>query len=211
MKSHINLIPLNNQLRQLVWRRSCQWAVVVCAVLGLSLLGGWIQWRHSLAEETRQRLLIQQALPMRKLQKQVEQTRLQMDELKQHDKLRLVLAGERPMITLVGLVSRAAAQCDSRVSVQRLAVQQRQSVLTEKTNSVDLLELEGIAVNHLDVTRFVAALRDSRVFQQVQLKYSESQKQNQIEAQRYRVECTYGAERRLAQSETNPAALQAIP
>ncbi|MCA9051766.1 MAG: PilN domain-containing protein [Planctomycetaceae bacterium] len=112
-------------------------------------------------------------------------------------------------LQLVGIISHAAAQNHGRISVRKLSLfsferplpgfeTENRSRSKSKKKSEPLptetrmqLDLTGIAIDDVAVASFVSSLRDSGVFESVDLQSSLSQQFNGQDTREYSVSCVY--------------------
>ena len=112
-------------------------------------------------------------------------------------------AGLHPL-QVIGLVSRSAEFVGGRLRVEKMSFQviEVSQPLVDQTagqNGVDLkqpapikafhLTLNGIASNYLAVSKFIIALRDSGLFESVELKSSERTEMAGGRARKFFVDC----------------------
>jgi Tfp pilus assembly protein PilN len=140
----------------------------------------------------------QKCAPLKKLQTELDAMRAELDDLQQREALAMSLADNVPDLTLLGVVSRAALRSDGTVYIEQLSLN-REAPPTAKEESDaaagpergGVLTLRGGGVDNLSVARFVAALRDSEVFERVQLKSTGVQAAAGTGARSYLVECVF--------------------
>ena len=187
MKNHLNLLPMNYRRKQLLIRRGQQWLVIWVGALVAA--GGlyWAQYTQNNRARSRLESLRREYAPVKQMADEVDMLRTKIVELRNRESIVLSLADEQSMLTLIGLLSRAAKQCEGQLCVQRLQLNRRQ----EGGPHVKVLQLEGIATtNHL-VAQFAAALRDTEAFQRVELKSSGRRVVENAEDQAYSLECVF--------------------
>jgi len=197
MKTYLNLMPQGLQRRELIRARVRQWSIVWVVAGALAVTVGSIQWTRLGSARSRVLGLQKEYAPVETLQKDNTSIRSQIEELQQREKITLEIADERPVLTLLGSVSRAARECEGNVCVQKLSLKPaRAAGGSRRLNSAETdvqrrLTLNGLGVDNLSVARFVAALRDTGVFSQVDLKSTEATTVNTVQARTYHLECTF--------------------
>jgi hypothetical protein len=116
--------------------------------------------------------------------------------LQQREQSALALAADRPVLTLLGTVSRAARACDDKLYLKHLSL--RRATLTSvaagkaapaKTPSTAVLD--GIAASNLHISRFAACLREAGVFSRVDVKSSVEKSQKDLSVLEFRIECAF--------------------
>jgi hypothetical protein len=185
-KDRLDLLPLAFQrkvLRRAIVRR---WVIVlgVCAALAVAI---FMRQHH-------EDKLLQQALeirrlragPLQALQSQKDALRKQLARIREDQQLRVELESEQLAFHLLATVSRSAATCIDNVQVQQFSFSRTRSAVTTQPVKTDgqsgqpeqteietvVMTVKGIGADNLTVSRFVVALRDSQMFDKVDLKSS---------------------------------------
>ncbi len=208
MKTFVNLLSLEYRRKELLRRRLLQWSLVwtLCAAAGVGLW--WLAQSRYRASLGALEGAEQAYTPLEKL---VRQTQAMQEELEQHSTKGTILSqlrDERPLLTVIGVVSQAARRCDGRLVVHDLSFQRHnQPAQTrdkdkakgaeeepeEKTAEVKApwasVTLKGEALDNLAVATFVVSLRDSGLFRRVELKSSVGNKSSKPELRSYVLEC----------------------
>jgi hypothetical protein len=186
MKDRLDLVPLAFR-RKMLWRSRCrQWGIAtgLCAVVAIVVC---VRQYHEL--QVRQKALAfrrLQAAPLEAVQTQNDELRKRIARYRDEQQLRVELESEQLAFHLLSTVSRSAATCIDGVQVQQFsfsrsrstvsaqsANSERQSGLSDQTEIETLvMTVKGIGADNLTVSRFVVALRDSQVFDKVDLKSS---------------------------------------
>jgi Tfp pilus assembly protein PilN len=199
MKTSLNILPYSLRLRQLVRVRLFQWVLLgsIAAAAGAGVLYAtkYAPYQASLAEL---RAREQKCEPLKKLQSELDAMRAELDDLQQREALAMSLADNVPDLTLLGVVSRAARRSDGTVYIEQLSLNRKAPpTAQEKSDAAagpepgGVLTLRGGGVDNLSVARFVAALRDSEVFERVELKSTGVQAAAGTGARSYLVECVF--------------------
>jgi hypothetical protein len=193
MNTHVNLLPAGYRRKQLLALRLRQWFAVWTLAAPIMAGLAWTDWSGLQSGAERLRSLQQDYGPIRALQQESESIAARIQELEQREALVFALADQPSMLALVGQLSRAARDCEGRVSVQKLELRRRQGVGTE--DAANGLVLEGVATDNQSVAGFAEALRDARAFARVELQSSESTHIGEpgrgVEARSYRLECAF--------------------
>lgn len=199
---HSDLLPTSVVNRRLLVPRMkawcCIWLLTAVAMIGLCLHRG----RSLTGMRLESALLNAQAKPLREVQASQKKMRAEVQRIRDRESL-LTESDSSQTLQLVGIVSQAAKRNEGRVSVQAFRLT---SIETEITPDKPLprkskkkpevlkqtqLELDGVAINDVAVASFVAMLRESGVFESVELKSTLSAVVNDHETRQYRVACIY--------------------
>lgn len=195
MKRHLNLIPPGIQVRQSLWDLCRIWLMFVGMLAVILALATWNQWRlyqtiaqrHARLEESRQ--MVKETLA------EVSSLRQQLETTRQQEAVALSLAEERPVVTVLGLIGQSAQKTGAAVAVAKLTFTSNvlsNAKATASQHEGSLLQLHGIGAGHLPVAQFVAAMRESALFERVDLKSSGEATMSPGTAGRsFIVECAY--------------------
>jgi len=172
MKTYVNLLPWEYRRDRLLRRRLKQWSLVwlACAVLA-----GIFAWtRYERVQQTRAEMLArqQQTAPVQELLADVRQLRLDIQQFSERETLVGQLREDRPPLTALGLVGRAARACGGRLRLTQLTFDRQQS---QQANAPAVLTINGLGLDYVVVARFVVALQEAQAFDQVGLKSSGQQ------------------------------------
>ena len=207
MKTFVNLLPLEYRRRQLVRCRLVQWSVVwaLCVLLAAGVWWGK-QCRHRSARyaaEAAERAY----LPLKKLLGESDAMRTELEQLHAKGTILRQLCDDRPIVTLIGVVSQGVHQCAGRLAVQKLSFERREEQIptgavksaarnkepgqspSQETVPWAVVALEGEALDNIAVATFVVSLRDTALFRSVELKSSVSKKSTDGEFRSYSLEC----------------------
>ena len=109
----------------------------------------------------------------------------------------MALCDERPVLAVVGLVSRAAQSCRGGVLVERLEFQRDDRSVSQgraahqAAGGAGLLLLTGVGRSNVAVAQLAAALRDAGVFDRVEVKSTAAEKRTHGDFQSYTIECGF--------------------
>lgn len=208
--THTNLLPLDFRRLLLVKIRLLQWSLV----WGLSLLALVALWAAKSVDrqaQTRQlQTLERQCDPLREMNADNKRVRKRLAELEQRQSLLADLDTVQYPLLLVGIVSQGTHRSQARVQVRDFSLAPVAPVSAKSTKSANQvkkkknekqaeenvsarmrLTLKGIALDDLAVAQFIVALRDTGVFNSVELKSSLVTQLASGLAREYFVECTY--------------------
>ena len=199
MKSSLNLLPYTLRRRQIVRLRFRQWCFIWAAAAAIaSGIVYWTQYASCQSCLADLQMLERKYAPLKKMETELNSMRAQMDDLQKRETLALSLADDVPDLTLLGTISRAAYQSNGSVYVKQWILDRKTTPQRHDKNSVveapkrsGMLTLQGAGIDNLSVARFVAALRDSGVFDVVELKSTGMQATRNTEARGYLVECMF--------------------
>ncbi len=190
MKSHLNLLPSSerrkNVLRRCLWQWSLIWSLGACVALTVV----WTQYstlqgeRHELSKKQRA------ASPITKQIAKILEMEERLADLRQHKVIQLALENKRPVMALLAVVSKSSSECRGDLYLEKLSFD-REVGRTQATadSTFGSITMEGTAINNLVVAKFVSLLRDTGLFQRVELKSSVTAKNVTRSFQAYIVEC----------------------
>jgi len=193
MKTHLNLLPYDHLRGGLVRRRACQWSIVTGGTLVLVLAMGWSQ-RASYTTMSDQLKSLEVAYePIQQLKTESVVLRKKLAESRQREAITLRLAVHQPVLTVLGIVSAAAKQCDGHVAVNTLAITRQETANRHAQNrpGKNIVTLDGIADDDAAIARFADALRTGRVFKQVSLRKTGNHEISAVKVRSYSIECSY--------------------
>ena len=186
IKDRLYLLPLVFQRKLLRHSRIKQWSVAtgLCAVVAFAAC---VRQHHKY--QVRQKVLDLrrlQAAPLQTVQTQNDELRKRLARFRDDQQLRVELESEQLAFHLLSTVSRSAATCIDTVQVQQFSFSRTRSTVNTQPSNTDgqqghpeqieietlMMTLKGIGADNLTVSRFVVALRDSQVFDKVDLKSS---------------------------------------
>ena len=203
MLNHLNLLPLSFRARQLVSTYVRAWGLVwlLCAV-GIGY-GCFHRWNHLLILEQDAAFAAVSSQPIRDFQSEHRAIIKDIEKIEERESW-LTDSDSREAMQIIGIISHSAGATHGRVSVQNLELnaiertavarkdpeqpQTKQEPVIEQRMQLDLT---GIADDDLAVASFVAGLRDSGVFESVELKSSFTQIFDEHNSREYNVSCIY--------------------
>lgn len=215
IKDHINLLPASYRQRCLVRRRLRQWSIAWAAVAVVLLLG-WLdqrsQWEATLAEVEMHE---QRYDEIRALKGEISRLVAQKQGLGQQQELVARLQRSPPPLLPVALVSASAKRCEGRVVVNRLMYHEETRPAPPPTApaapasggaapapaapaanvapaaplvSASLM-IDGVGADNVAIAEFVLGLRESGVFERVDLKSAAASTTRAGNVTSYQVEC----------------------
>ncbi|MDB5340630.1 MAG: hypothetical protein JWN70_6249 [Planctomycetaceae bacterium] len=205
MKQHLNLLPIQLRRRTLLRTRLRQWGFIwatMCAVAILLLGRSWYVLSAAYGDlATWER----RASGVQAVHEQNERLRVQIEGLRRRLAKYGDLNSEQIGLKLLATVSQSSAKTSGSHQIQKLSFNQTlvadapvhatpnaaTTATPPKTREVRALVLSGVAKSNITIAEFVSTLRDSGVFQKVDLKSSQGNKTNTKGPRQYQVECTF--------------------
>lgn len=210
-KDYVNLLPWSYRRRCLLRRRLRQWSIVA-ALMALALAAGWIDrragWEAALEDVEMHE---QRYDEVRSLKGEIARLLAEKQDLSKQQELVVRLQQAPPPLLPVALVSASAARCEGRVAVGRLTYNeemspQRPPVAGISTSGVPpapgqgtaavgppprsgRLTIDGIGTDNVAIAEFVLGLRESGVFDRVDLKSAAASTTRAGQVTAYQVEC----------------------
>lgn len=194
MKRSLNLIPMKTLRKQAVSQVFRQWLCMALIGMAVTAIAVWWVWNQT-AEQTRLlQAAQQQYAPLKNLEEETEALKRQASSLEKRERLALELSQNRSMLTLLGQLSSASMKCDSDVSISQMEMESKTTPAkpNEEAGVIESkLTLRGVGIDDVAIARFVAQLRDSQLFYDVQLTSTGSGKVGDKESKLYTVECVF--------------------
>lgn len=204
MKSSLNLLPFEYRVRELARRRLLQWSLVWVACAAMAFGVWWLKQSRCRAARLASEAAERDYRPLEVLIGESETMRTELEQLHAKGTVLGSLLDQRPVITLIGLTSQSVRQCRGRLVVRSMVFERHEEPLdhddrksknakpestTGQARPWALVSLKGEAVDNVAVARFVVSLRDSGLFQRVELKSSVGKSSAQEKLRSYLVEC----------------------
>jgi len=207
MKTFVNLLPFGYRRRDLFRARLVQWCLVwlACATVAT---GTWQVKRSRYLSSLRAMEAAQSRyLPLAELSRQRDAARKELDRLHAKGTILEQLRDEKPILTLMGVVSDSARKCKGRLFVNDLSFerherrtetarpQSRKSKgespppAAKKAEPWATVTFKGDALDNLAIATFAAGLRDAGLFRRVELKSSVGKKASLPAVRSFVVEC----------------------
>lgn len=209
----INLLPWHYRRRCLLRRRLRQWSIAWAAV-AIALAAGWLdqygRWQTALAELEMHE---QRYDEIRTVKSEIARLRAQQQNLGKQQNLVSQLQQAPPPLLALALVSGSAARCEGRVAVGRLAYGEEAVMSAPAAASPappagatppggnsppataarpayrGRLTIDGIGADNVAIAEFVLGLRESGVFERVDLKSAAASTSRAMNVTAYQVEC----------------------
>ena len=200
---HSNLLSRRFRLYLLIRQRLTQWSITWALLLAGSL--GWWFYRASQVGSLGERVALMEARsnPVQELRTRNQRIQQQLADMHRHELLLYQLDDEKIPYHLLALVSAKVVESQGRVQIQSFSMQRYDRLGTDSTTGnranpiaadrtvlpLAELSLTGRAQDNLAVSLFVASLRDSGVFENVDLKSSVGARRDAEQSQTFIVHC----------------------
>lgn len=203
--THVNLLPMRWRSRQMLGRWLALWAPIWVACL--AVCSAMCVTIYSERNECTSELNIARHTcgPLLALQSSSARHRRQLKKLKEQLALIAQLEDKTPVYSLLGLLSQSAKECSGRIRVDRLSFSQTRPApkavgpmppapgkpgeAPEPDGVKHLLQLSGVAQDNLAISQLVSSLRDSRLFDRVDLKSASGAGSGALRS--YSIECAF--------------------
>lgn len=203
MKPHLNLLPWKLRCQMLLRQRLWQWCVGWSALaLGFAVLLGW-RWHGLVRAQEHLSDWQRRASTVQAIDTRNESLRRQIAALTARLGRYGHLESEQIGFQLLATISQSSTFCAGNIQVQKMTFKHVQVADTTVAKDaapnakappmrdVRKLLLNGVAKDNLAVAQFVSSLRDSGVFQSVDLKSSLGNTVADVGSHTYHVECTF--------------------
>ncbi len=190
MKSSINLMSLPIRRKECIRARLRQWTMTLATlatVLGLVMTQRYWAYR-SLVH--RQLTLEAKYEPLADLKKANKSLASQIDAIRNEEQFVLALSDREPTVTLLGVLSEAVADSDSRVFLQKIELNNIVQADAQATRQ-SVLELAGIANSGPAVQQFAETLQHSLSFGKIDITSTKEYRLKQQLLQDFSLQCNY--------------------
>ncbi len=191
MKRHLNLMSSQARVRETVRWRTRQWLRVL-AVVGLFLAQlGIIQWWRCDQEWEQLDVYEAQYEPFRQMKSENKKVQRQIETILDRERIPLALAKERPVVTLLGTISKAVVESQRLVYIKQLDF--HQDILpTGTTNElVGDMVIEGVGIDGKAVAQLTESLRHAVPFADVKLTSTETVDTENQRMQAFTIQCSF--------------------
>ena len=190
MSIYVNLMTRRAKVRQLLRDRMRLWSRVVAAVIVGLVLHSLVTWWPVRSQSQRVELLETQYEPLREMKLDVGRLSRELIATRTNYRDELVLADTTPVLSLLGVVSRAIEQSDGQLFLEDIHYEQTNSALSGGQLQ-EQLSLEGISADTLAVQALVERLREALPFATVELRNTEAIEVNRHPMQAFFLDCTF--------------------
>jgi len=174
MKTAINLLPASYQRQLLVRRRAVQWGAIIGAVLAISGIIRCNDLRAHQAMSQRLELLAREHQPTQRMLRQLVDMRSQLDELQQFERIAQELEYQRPVLSLLGILSQIGERTNGRLRITKLELTDlQQSPVANRAGAsgprVGSVVLGGVSLDYPAIAELIKGLEGSQFFSYVNL------------------------------------------
>ena len=177
MNSSMNLLSEARQEKHRTRRVRRKWRPV-CLIAFLALAcWSWLEYRSFRALAAERDSLERQFAPLKSAKANIKRISKTCDQLRTKEQFAIDLTNALPAVTFCQAIENAAFECSGELYVKELVYvrQSGRTVGPSPTDRPSSLTIRGLGENNLAIAKFAAALRDSRLFSNVELAASESQ------------------------------------
>lgn len=169
MSRSINLIPVATQRRLAVRRllRVASRSTVTTGACVLVLLG--VEWARARAASRALQELEARYAPIVRLVEEHDRLASQIAELEAREELSLRLARDSRGIAVLAALAEATESSDGSVYVRRLSYQGSRPDRSQRSSANRAVRLEGAGADGLAIATFTTRLRDTGVFEAVEV------------------------------------------
>ena len=190
MNRHVNLMT-DRALRVATIRQHRRiWLIAIPLLVGGMAVPVIARWQAVQPLAQRRANLERRYEPARKTQEENRELSTKIDRILAEDKLALLLAEQRPLSALLGVVSQAASGDGMLLRVENFQLNERNPEETLQTGRTGTLTLRGLAAGNEDIGRFVQALRQPP-FQSIELLTTEKVKMPSTDLESFTIRCEY--------------------
>lgn len=209
MKTYINLLPWRFRRRMLVRLRLFQWATIWGLCMAISIGAVLVKYRLNAMEQAR--LDARRRADSRLFAQHRENAEITAGLAELHRRLAHLqsLENKEYPLNLLALVSDSTLHSDRQIQIREMTfnrsvraaaaaaagspAEKRSKEAKKETppQEISTLTLKGVARNDLAIAKLVVRLRDSGVFDQVDLKSSVGEEVAGRKMRKYLVECTF--------------------
>lgn len=189
MTKSINLLPLRFRKQQLVTQVSKSWLFLFGFATLLMIGGAWWTWNQNSSQKIVLDATKLQYAPVQRLAAESKRYRVETESMQQRERLALELSRHRSILALLGQLSISAKNCEGNVSIKEMTLDSELGAKDEHAHSK--LTLTGVGIDDVAIAQFVAELRDSEMFESVQLTSSGSTVIEDYDSKLYTLECSY--------------------
>ena len=202
MRTYVNLLSPKYQKTALVRKLLVRWCAVW--VLGISVIAGVFWLNKEQYQRTAESMSTAELACMPVVEAAEENSRMrgQVSRFDCRETLVGQLGDDKPVLGLLAVVSKSARACNQRIVVRDLHFEQQPESpqpTPEKNKPAEenlappdpeaVLTIEGDALDNLAIAKFAAALRDTGIFREVELKSSVGKSSANLSIHSFIVRC----------------------
>ena len=191
----LNLLPREARRNVLLRIRITQWTMIASLCLLIGIVAGLRTYKFQTDVQAEQASLMSAYVPINNMKIKLKTLKLEASQLTKHEEIAQELENQKPMLSLLGVISEAAKKCNQRLQVKSIVL----AKVGEKGVGRDfqsshirqVLRVQGESLDFESATYFVHALRESGLFAKVLLKSNKATNNGKFSAYAYHVECAY--------------------
>jgi len=197
MKRHLNLMSSRSRVRSCVRTRLRQWTIVLATVTALLLPTWCLLWWPIHQKGQQVATLDAKFEPLRQMNQDSKRFQRNIERVRAQEKTSLALAKiDTPVVTLLGMVSKAIADNQGRVVIEKLEFHQSAAVLsqqksTQGSNSQTALHVEGLGIDEKAISRLVRSVKSTLPFANIQSKPSKPRHIRHQDMQTFLIQCLF--------------------
>jgi len=197
MKRHLNLMSSRARVRSCVRTRLRQWTITLLTVTVLLVPIWFLLWWPVHQKGQQVAALDAKFEPLRQMNQTSKRFQKDIERVRAQEKTSLALAKvDTPVVTLLGMVSKAIADNQGRVVIEQLDFRQSAAVLSEHTpaegaNSQTSIHVEGLGIDEKAISQLVRTMKSTLPFADVQIQPSKPKRIYQQEMQTFFIQCFF--------------------
>jgi hypothetical protein len=191
MSSHINLMTNRARVQECSRTRVRQWSRILAVVVGLLVLHASITWLPVHVNSRQRALLETQYGPLRQMKTTNKKLAAQIASTLDQSQLELALSRQTPVLTMVGLVSKAVSESSGTIYLEQIAYTRDGESDETTEGALTLLELKGVCADPVAVEQLAQSLRTAFPFAEVKLEPFESIELNAHLLNSFQIECSF--------------------
>jgi len=197
MKRYLNLMSSRSSVRSCVRTRLRQWTIVLATVTALLLPTWCLLWRPVHQKGQQVAALDVKFEPLRQMNQASKRFRKNIERVRAQEKTSLALAKiDTPVVTLLGMISKAIADNQGRVVIEKLEFHQSAAVLSqhepaEGNNSQTSINVEGLGIDEKAISQLVRSVKSSLPFANIQNEPSKQRRIYHQEMQTFLIQCLF--------------------
>jgi hypothetical protein len=190
MRNYVNLLSDDARLRWSARSSALRWSLALAALVAALAPITQSQWRQTRDVRRRHEALEARYAPIRLLSDESRQYRKEAVRLVTADRIPLELSRERPLATLLGLASQAAAGSSGELYVEQLTLTQSAVDDDADAPAERRLVLKATGTLAYDVANVIATLEHEPI-KSVKVLSTETLADEDVPRKTYTIECLY--------------------
>jgi hypothetical protein len=190
MKNYVNLLSEDALVRSSARTNAVRWSLALVALITVLAPITLSQWRETRDVRRRHEALEARYAPIRQLSDESRRYRKEAAQIVANDRILLLLARERPLTTLLGLASQAAANSSGELYVEQLTLTQPNVGDEAEAPPERRLVLKATGTLAYDVANVIEALEHDPI-KSVKVLSTETLADGDVPRKVYTIECQY--------------------